>query len=70
MVFYADMGKYAEQTLKFSIKVADIVLSNTIGVFLATKFFYLEHITKITMLNPKSEYRDSKQIRITKIPMT
>ena len=55
MVFYADMGKYAEQTLKFSIKEADIVLSNTIGVFLATKFFYLEHITKITMLNPKFE---------------
>ena len=35
----AIMGKYSAATLKFSIKEADIVLSNTIGVFLATKFF-------------------------------
>ena len=29
-----------------------LVFSNTVGVFLATKnFFYLEHITKTTMLN-------------------
>jgi len=68
--YWAIMGKYSEPTLKFFIKEADIVLSNTIGVFLATKFLYLEHVTKITMLNPKSEYRNSKQIQITKTPMT
>ena len=58
MVFYADMGKYAEQTLKFSIKEGDIVLSNTIGVFLATKFFLSG--TYHENHNVKSEIRISK----------
>ena len=52
------MGKYAKQTLKFSIKEADIVLSNTIGVFLAIKIFLsgIYHEKH----NVKSEIRISK----------
>jgi hypothetical protein len=52
------MVKYAEPTLKFSIKEADIVLSDTIGVFFGHKIFlsgkYHENH------NVKSEIRISK----------
>ena len=58
MVFDADRGKYAEPTLKFYIKEADIVLSNTIGVFLATKIFLSG--TYHENQNVKSEIRISK----------